>query len=65
MDLLVRRKLRSLRLPLAIAEPSFVASLRKGVAARALRRLALLTRLNAVVENALDQVLDDLGRGSD
>mmetsp|Transcript_46338 Transcript_46338/g.69923 ORF Transcript_46338/g.69923 Transcript_46338/m.69923 type:complete len:1184 (+) Transcript_46338:1551-5102(+) len=51
----------SLRIPLCLAEPTFVSELRAGAAFRALRRFAFLSRLNSVVENALDDVLNDLG----
>mmetsp|Transcript_46337 Transcript_46337/g.69920 ORF Transcript_46337/g.69920 Transcript_46337/m.69920 type:complete len:365 (+) Transcript_46337:1341-2435(+) len=48
----------SLRIPLCLAEPTFVSELRAGAAFRALRRFAFLSRLNSVVENALDDVLN-------
>jgi hypothetical protein len=48
---------RFLRMPLVLAEPSYVSELRQGAAFRALRRLGMLARLNRVIEEALDSVL--------
>ena len=56
MQLEVENQRRSLRLPLILAEPAYVAELRQGGALRALRRIHVLSRLNAVVENSLDDI---------
>jgi hypothetical protein len=53
----VKEKRRSLRMPLTLAEPHFISELRGGAALRALRRLAFLSRLNGIIERALDSVL--------
>lgn len=57
----VLKKERTLRMPLTLAEPTFVRSLRNGAALNALRRFAFLSRLNRVMESVLDSVLSDLG----
>ena len=51
----------SLRNPLSLLEPTFTSELRKGAAIHGLFRLSFLSRLNAVIENALDGVLSNLG----
>ena len=48
---------RFLRMPLVLAEPSYIANLREGAGFRALRRIGILSRLNRVVEDGLDSVL--------
>lgn len=53
----VQSRRRFLRIPIILAEPSYVASLRQGAAFRSLRRLGILTRLNRIVEEGLDSVL--------
>ena len=53
----VQSRRRFLRIPLILAEPSYVAALRHGAAFRSLRRLGILARLNRVVEQALDAIL--------
>ena len=53
----VQSRRRFLRLPIILAEPSYVASLRRGAAFRSLRRLGILSRLNRIVEEGLDSVL--------
>ena len=53
----VQSRRRFLRVPLILAEPSYVASLRQGAAFRSLRRLGILSRLNRVVEQGLDSIL--------
>lgn len=52
---------RFLRMPLVLAEPSFVLNLRRGGAFRALRRLGVLSRLNRIIDFSLDSVLVVLG----
>jgi len=56
MQLEVESQRRSLRMPLVLSEPTYVAELRQGAALRALRRICVLNRLNAIVEDALDDV---------
>ena len=48
---------RTVRMPLVIAEPTFVASLRRGPALRSLRRLSLIVRLERVIRGCLDSVV--------
>jgi hypothetical protein len=52
---------RFLRMPMTLAEPSFLAELRRGPALRALRRLFLLGRVERVIEDCLDDILSVLG----
>jgi hypothetical protein len=52
---------RFLRMPMTLAEPSFLAELRRGPALRALRRLFLLGRVERVIEDCLDDILSSLG----
>ena len=46
------------RIPLTLAEPSFIHDLRQGVAIRSLHRLSFLARLNSTIEEALDRIID-------
>mmetsp|Transcript_36172 Transcript_36172/g.86986 ORF Transcript_36172/g.86986 Transcript_36172/m.86986 type:complete len:2449 (-) Transcript_36172:61-7407(-) len=57
----VEDHLRSVRMPLVIAEPTFVASLRRGPALRSLRRLSLIVRLERVIKGCLDSIVAELG----
>jgi hypothetical protein len=57
MQIEVENQRRPLRLPLILAEPSYTAELRQGAALRALRRISVMNRLNAIVENVLDDIL--------
>lgn len=52
---------RSLRMPLILAEPSFVSDLQQGGAFRAVLRFGVLSRLNCIIEDGLDSVLSVLG----
>jgi len=52
---------RILRMPLALNDEAYVSELRNGAALLALRRFGFLSRLNGVIENALDKMLLDLG----
>ena len=45
------------RMPLTLAEPAFVFELRQGAAIRSLHRLSFLSRLNIVVEEAMDRII--------
>ena len=54
---LLRMKRRDLRIPQILTEATFVAQLRSGVALVSLQSLAFLTRLNRVVEHALNEAL--------
>ena len=45
------------RIPLILAEPAFVYELRNGVAIRSLHRLSFLSRLNCVIEEAMDRII--------
>lgn len=49
------------RMPLCLVEPMFLHELRQGVAIRSLHRLSFLSRLNSLVEEAVDMIIDDLG----
>lgn len=49
------------RMPLTLAEPSFVFDLRNGMAVRSLHRISFLSRMNCVIEEAMDRVIADLG----
>ena len=53
----VEGKARFLRMPVVLAEPEYIAVLRTGPALRALRRFAFLSRVNAIVGAALDDIL--------
>jgi hypothetical protein len=57
----VENRRRFLRMPVILAEPVYVADLRRGGAFRALRRIGILTRLNQVIEDTLDSILSSLG----
>jgi len=57
---LVQNNLRTLRIPLILTKKDFLVELRKGSALYSLHRLAFLSRLNTIVLNALDVVLEDL-----
>lgn len=48
---------RYLRLPLVLAEPSYLADLRRGPALRSLRRIYLLCRIGRIVEDCLDDAV--------
>lgn len=61
MQLEVESRRRSLRMPVILAEPAYVAVLREGAAFRALRRIGFLVRLNRFVEDCVDSVLAELG----
>jgi hypothetical protein len=50
-----------LRIPLILTEPIFVEDLRHGAGYRALRRIGILARLNEVIENTVDSILDSVG----
>lgn len=50
-----------LRMPLCLAEPSFLYDLRQGVAMRSLHRISFLSRLNSIIEEALDRTISDVG----
>lgn len=50
------------RMPLALAEPTFLYDLRQGVAIRSLQRLSFLSRLNSIIEEVLDKAINDIGR---
>jgi len=49
------------RMPLCLVEPMFLSELRQGAAIRSLHRLSFLSRLNSVVEVAVDRIIGDLG----
>jgi hypothetical protein len=57
----VESESRFLRLPRALAEPTFIGELRRGPALRSLRRVFLLSRIQRVVEYCLDESLTQLG----
>lgn len=57
----VESRRRFLRMPVILAEPTYVAELREGGAFRALRRMGILLRLNHFVESTLDSILSSLG----
>ena len=46
------------RMPLTLAEPAFIWELRQGVAIRSLHRISFLSRLNSIIEEALDRTID-------
>lgn len=58
MQMDVENQRLPLRLPLVLTETDFVAELRQGAGLRALRRISVLNRLNAIIEDALDEVLE-------
>jgi len=60
-ELLLKQE-RDLRMPQILNEPTFVKKLQSGRALLSLRSLAFLSRLNIVVECALNQALKDLGQ---
>ena len=45
------------RMPLTLAEPAFLYDLRQGVAIRSLHRISFLSRLNSIIEVALDRTI--------
>ena len=49
------------RMPLTLAEPAFMYDLRQGVAIRSLYRISFLSRLNSIIEEALDRTISDIG----
>lgn len=53
----IENQRRYLRLPLTLAEPTFLAELRRGPALRSLRRIFLLSRIQRLVEDCLDEIL--------
>jgi hypothetical protein len=53
----IEKQRRFFRLPLVLAEPTFVEELRRGPALRALRRIFLLCRVQRIVEDCLDEIL--------
>jgi len=61
MQLEVENYRRFLRMPIILAEPLYVQTLRQGAAFRALRRISFLVRLNQVVEDCIDSILSSLG----
>ncbi len=48
---------RSLRLPMVLAESSYVTDIRRGPALRSLRRILLLCRVGRIVEDCLDDAI--------
>ena len=53
----VQSSRRFLRMPVVLAEASYMHTLRQGAAFRALRRMGILSRLNRVIEEGLETVL--------
>ena len=53
----VESRRRYLRLPITLAESSFVTDLRRGSALRSLRRIFVLGRVQRIVEDCLDDIL--------
>ena len=53
----VENRRRFVRLPMTLADPSFVTDLRKGQALRSLRRIHLLSRLESVVSDCLEEIV--------
>lgn len=53
---------RCLRMPLVLAEPTYVDDLRHGSGFRALRRIGILARLNGLIENCVDSIFATLGQ---
>jgi len=60
----VQARRRDLRMPIVLAEPSFMEELRNGAAFRSLRRLCLLSRLNKIMDKCLTNILESLGSES-
>jgi hypothetical protein len=54
---------RFLRLPLIFAEASYMADLRKGYALRALRRIHLICRVEQVISDCVQDIVDGEYRG--
>ena len=52
------------RMPLTLAEPAFLYDLRQGVAIRSLHRLSFLSRLNSIIEEALDRTINGKNVGT-
>jgi len=52
---------RYFRVPMILAEQSFVTELRNGAALRALRRIFTLGRLIRIIEDCLDEILTEIG----
>jgi hypothetical protein len=52
---------RSFRLPRVFTEEGFLSDLRRGAALRALRRLFILSRVERIIDDSLDGILDELG----
>jgi len=50
-----------LRMPLVLAEPAFLYDSRQGMAIRSLHRISFLSRLNYIIEEALDRTISDIG----
>ena len=46
-----------LRMPVTLAEPTFMGELRKGKALRALRRIFMMCRIQRIFEDCLDEIL--------
>ena len=46
-----------LRMPVTLAEATFMDDLRKGKALRALRRIFIMCRIQRIVEDCLDEIL--------
>jgi hypothetical protein len=61
MQLDVEARRRFLRIPLILAEPTYIDILRQGAGFRALRRIGFLCRMNAIVESCIDSILTSLG----
>lgn len=57
----IEKQRRLLRMPMILAEPSFVSDLRRGAAFRSLRRIGLLSRINTICEDAIESILSVLG----
>ena len=61
MHMRVKAREAFVRMPLCLVEPMFLHELRQGVAIRSLHRLSFLSRLNSIVEEAVDRIIGDLG----
>lgn len=57
----IENQRRFFRLPLVLSEPGFVSELRRGAALRSLRRLFILSRVDRIIEDCLDDILSELG----
>jgi len=57
----VENQRRFLRLPLILAEPKYVADLRKGAALRSLRRIYMSSRVERVIGDCVDDIIAELG----